>query len=162
MKALRVVALAVVVAAVSAGAAASPAAAHDPRHMYYGEDGSPCWTHSNDPQAYHWILADIASEQCRTTFASDADWIYSYNWGTGTYQQSPNGEVCTDTGAGCGGYSYEYPWECQFLGDVESLAWMVHLGYLTLSEGEIWAPNISDFLPLTEERASLYATCFGF
>jgi len=129
-------------------AAVAPAAAHAPNHVYVDESGSPCWVHSDDPFGFHWVLADTSSSVCRTTFASDAEWIYSFNAETGAYQRSANGLVCTAAG-GCDDYAppaFQHP-DCDQLTDDDWVAWWTHV-----NEGR----------PLTDEQAALYLACYGF
>src|SRR5829696_3393002 len=110
--------------AFAAASLAPPASAHDPNHVYFDESGSPCWVHSDDPFGFHWVLADTSSSVCRTTFASDAEWIYSFNAETGAYQRSANGLVCTAAG-GCDDYAppaFQHP-DCDQLTDDDWVAW---------------------------------------
>ena len=146
---------AVLVSAITlVAAAAAPAIAHDPNHVYVDESGNPCWIHSNDPSASHWVLADVGSQKCLTTFASDADWIYSYSPSSGTYIQSPNAVVCTDSG-GCGEvWTPEPPPECANLTDDEYALWSAYVD---------WTNGYLDAGPdLTDTRYDLYLACWGW
>ncbi len=140
------------VIALTGFAAVAPATAHDPNHVYFDESGNPCWIHSNDPSAFHWILADLGSQECLSTFASDSDWIYTYSPYSGTYIQSPNGVVCTDSG-GCGDvWTPEPSPECANLTDEEYQLW---IDYDTFING------YSDTgLDLTDEQIDLYGMCW--
>jgi len=138
--------------AFAAASLAPPASAHDPNHVYFDDSGNPCWIHSNDPSAFHWILADLGSQKCLSTFASDAEWIYAYSPYSGTYVQSPNGVVCSHSGGCVDMWTPQPSPECANLTDDEYQLWM---------EYDSFVNGYVDTGPdLTDEQVDLYGMCW--